>query len=79
MKLQDYDFTLYYIPGKMNTKANILLRKDQVDTKEDNKDILMLQEEMTRRQIMAEVTLIIKNQVVEETILLGKIWRNNIK
>jgi len=63
----------------MNTKANILLRKDQVDTKEDNKDILMLQEEMTRRQIMAEVTLIIKNQVVEETILLGKIWRNNIK
>ena len=64
----------------MNTKANILLRKDKVDTKEDNKDILMLQEEIwTRRQIMAEVTLIRKNQVVKETILLGKIWRNNIK
>ena len=64
----------------MNTKANILLRKDKVDTKEDNKDILMLQEEIwTRRQIIAEVTLIRKNQVVKETILLGKFWRNNIK
>ena len=28
---------------------------------------------------MAEVTLIRKNQVVEETILLEKIQRNNIK
>ena len=37
LKLQDYDFILRHIPGKTNTKADILLRKDQVDTKEDNK------------------------------------------
>ncbi len=28
LKLQDYDFTLQHIPGKMNTKADILSRKD---------------------------------------------------
>jgi len=30
----------------MNTKADILSRKDQVNTKEDNKDIQMLKEEL---------------------------------
>ena len=39
LKLQDYDFTLWHIPEKMNTKEDILLRKDQVNTKEDNKDV----------------------------------------
>ena len=28
LKLQDYDFTLWHIPGKTNTKADILSRKD---------------------------------------------------
>ena len=64
----------------MNTKANILSRKDQVNIKEDNKNILILKEEIwTKRQIMAEVTLIRKNQKVEKTTLLEKIQRNNIK
>jgi len=44
--LQDYDFTLWHTSGKTNTKADILSRKDQVDTKEDNKDIQMLKEEL---------------------------------
>ena len=46
LKLQDYDFILQHIPGKMNTKADILLRKDQVNTKEDNKDVQLLKENM---------------------------------
>ena len=46
LKLQDYDFTLRHIPGKTNTKMDILSRKDQVNTKEDNKDIQMLKEEL---------------------------------
>ena len=32
--------------GKTNTKADILSRKYQVDTKEDNKDVQLLKDEM---------------------------------
>ena len=46
LKLQDYDFTLQYIPGKMNIKADILSRKDQINIKEDNKDVQMFKEEL---------------------------------
>ena len=46
LKLQDYNFTLYYILQKTNTKANVLLKKDQVDTIKDNKDVQLLKEEM---------------------------------
>ena len=46
LKLQDYDFMLKYIPEKTNTKADILLWKDQVDIREDNKDVQLLKEEL---------------------------------
>ena len=46
LKLQDYDFILQYILGKTNTKADILSRKDQVDMKEDNKDVQLIKEEL---------------------------------
>jgi len=46
LKLQDYDFILWYIPGKINKKADVLSRKNQVDTKEDNKDVKMLKNKL---------------------------------
>jgi len=46
LKLQDYDFILRHIPGKTNTKADILSRREKVDTKENNQDIQMLKEEL---------------------------------
>ena len=46
LKLQDYDFTLWHIPDKTNTKADILSRKDQINMKEDNKDIQMFKKEL---------------------------------
>jgi len=44
LKLQNCYFTLQHILEKVNTKADILSRKDQVNTKEDNKDIQLLKE-----------------------------------
>ena len=64
----------------MNTKADILSRKDQVNTKKDNKDIQILKDKIqTRINTIAEVIIIQRNQVVEETILLEEIQRNNTK
>jgi len=37
---------LKHILGKMNTKADILSRKEQVNTKEDNKNVQLLKEEL---------------------------------
>jgi len=45
-----------------------------VNTKEDNKDIQILKEEIwSRQQITADITIIQRNQVVEETTLLEEI------
>ena len=80
LKLQDYNFTLWYILEKTNTKANILSRKDQVDTKDDNKNVQILKDEIWMRwQITAEIKMIQRNQVVEETTLLEEIWKNSTK
>ena len=46
LKLQDYDFILCYIPGKMNMKVDILSRKETVNTKEDNKDVQLLKDKL---------------------------------
>jgi len=59
LKLQDYNFILQYIPGKTNTKAYVLSRKDHIDTTEDNKDVQILKDKIwTRRQITAEIKMI---------------------
>ena len=46
LKLQDYNFILQYILEKTNIKIDILLRKNQVNTQDNNKDIQMLKEEL---------------------------------
>jgi len=62
LKLQDYDFKLHHIPRKTNTKVDILARKDQVDTQDNNKDVQMLKEESWMRRTIAEVTMLQKNK-----------------
>ena len=64
----------------MNMKTDVLLRKDHIDTTEDNKNIQILKEEMwTRKQITVEIEMIRGNQVVEETTILEEIQRNKMK
>ena len=72
LKLQDYNFTLWHIPEKTNTKADILSRKDQVNMKEDNKDIQLLKEELWARRTTAEITMIGRKTMVEECNIIKK-------
>jgi len=79
LKLQDYDFTLKHIPGKTNTKADILLRKDQVNTKEDNKDVQLLKNKLWQQRTTAEITMIKRRTIVQESDILKKIKRNTTR
>jgi len=79
LKLQDYNFILWHIPGKTNTKADILSRKDQIDIWEDNKDVQMLKKELCTRRTMAEITVIRRSKTTKDSELLEEIWRNNTK
>ena len=61
-------------------KADILSRKDHINTTDDNKDIQILKDEMqTRKQISAEVKMIQRSQIVEETTILKEIRKNRTK
>jgi len=57
----------------MNTKADILSRKDQVNTKEDNKDVQLLKEELWSKRITAEITMIGRRMTAEECDILREI------
>jgi len=55
-------------------KVDVLLRKDHINTTDNNKDVQMLKEEMwTRKQIIAEIEMIQGNQMVKETTILEEI------
>jgi len=58
--------------------VNVLSKKDQVNTIEDNKNIKILKDKLWTRRVNteAEVVVIRRNQVIEETTLLEKIRRN---
>ena len=73
MKLQDYNFTLKHILGKTNTKADILSRKNQVNTKEDNKDIQLLKDKMWTRKTTARIMILGRKVVPEEGDILKRI------
>ena len=73
MKLQDYDFILRYIPGKINTKANILSRKEQVNIKEDNKDVQLLKDKMWTRKTTVKITMLERKIITEESDIVKKI------
>ena len=79
LKLQYYDFTLQHIPGKTNTKVDILSRKDQFNTKEDNKDVQMLKEELWTIRTTAEITILKRTTKMEDLDILKEIRNNNTR
>ena len=63
----------------MNTKADILSRKNQVDMKNDNKDVQVLKKELWTRRTTAEVMMLKRNQTTDNLDRLKEIQRNNMK
>jgi len=48
----------------MNKNVDIISRKDQVDIKEDNKDVQMLKEELWTRRITVEIMMLKRNKTI---------------
>ena len=72
-------FTLQHILEKTNTKADILSRKDQVNTKEDNKDIQLLKEELWSRRMSVNITIIGRKTIMDECDIIKEIKKNNTR
>ena len=67
---------LKHILGKTNTKVDILSRKEQVNTKEDNKNVQLLKKELWQQRTTAEITMIKRKTMVEKSNILKEIRRN---
>jgi len=70
---------LKHIPGKTNTKADILSQKEQVDTKEDNKDVQLLKDEMWTRKTTAKVMMLRRKVIAKESDIVKRIRRNSTR
>ena len=60
-------------------KADILLRKEQVNTKEDNKDVQLLKDKMWTRKTTVKITMLGRKIMTEESDIVKRIWKNNIR
>ena len=58
---------------------DILSKKDQVNTKEDNKDVQMLKEELWMRRTIVKVTMLKRIMTMNDPEMLEEIRRNNTK
>ena len=63
----------------MNTKVDILSWKDQVNMKEDNKDVQLLKDEIWARRTTAKITMLGRKVMPEEGDILKKIQKNNTR
>ena len=60
-------------------KADILSRKDQVNMKEDNKNVQLLKEELWSRRTTAEVIMLKRMITTNKIEILEEIKRNNTR
>jgi len=58
---------------------DILSRKDQVNTKEDNKNVQILKEELWTRRTTAKVTILKRMTKMEDSDILKEIRNNNTR
>ena len=63
----------------MNTKADILSQKDQVNMKKDNKDVQLLKDKIWVRRTTAKIMMLGQKVRPEESNILKKIRKNNTR
>jgi len=63
----------------MNMKVDILSRKNQMDIQEDNKDVQILEKELWTKRITAEIMMLKRYKLLEDSNLLEEIQRNNTR
>ena len=57
----------------MNMKADIFSRKEQVNTKEDNKDVQLLKDKMWTRKTTVKIMMLGRKVITEESDIIKKI------
>ena len=60
-------------------KADIFSRKEQVNTKEDNKDVQLLKDEIWTRKTTVKIMMLGRKVMTEESNIIKKIQRNNTR
>ena len=60
-------------------KMDILSRKDQVDTKENNKDVQLLKEQLWTRKTTAEITMLGRKTIMDRLDIIKEIRKNNTR
>ena len=60
-------------------KVDILSRKKQVNTKEDNKDVQLLKDEMWTRKTINKIMILGRKVMTEESDIVKKIRKNNTR
>ena len=60
-------------------KADILSRKDQVNTKKDNKDVQLLKDKLWQQKTTAEIIMMKENKTREKGNILKEIRKNAIR
>jgi len=63
----------------MTYSRDILSRKEQVNTKEDNKDVQLLKDKMWTRKTTVKITMLGRKVMTEESDIVKKIWKNNTR
>jgi hypothetical protein len=62
--LQEYNFLLQHIPGKDNTKADILSRLIKLDTSNNNTEVEMFKDRILIQKIQKE-TMVYKETLID--------------
>src|SRR5882672_2031038 len=61
--MQEYDFTLHYLEGKKNTRADALSRREgEEEKRKDNQDVIMLPNTLFKRMTIRGIMTVVEGE-----------------